>query len=79
MGEYIYIYSSEKKDAEKGISINHDEFFKQVESGDILKIDFDGAVAKVKEVSERQKIAKCEVMRSGEIKLNRAIDIQNRQ
>ena len=63
---------------ERYLIINHEEFFDQAIEGDILKIDFDGITAQIKTLSTDDHLACCEVLRPGNVILNRALDIVGR-
>ena len=76
------IYSSnldsKQINCKRYLQVNHDEFFDQTMVGDILKIDFDGVTAQIKNISKDDHCADCEVLRPGNITLNRALDIVGR-
>lgn len=55
-------------------SINHPEVISQLDEGDILKIDFGGAICKVISIAPSEEEIQLKVESSGEIILNRAID-----
>lgn len=57
------------------ITINHTEVFKQIETGDLLKVDFEGLVLCVTDVFEAY--FECTVIAEGKLALNKAIDIHN--
>lgn len=60
------------------ISLNHPESYDQIDINDILKVDFNGLALEIIEKDDQRKIIKSVVKASGDVLLNRAIDIQNK-
>lgn len=60
------------------ISINHREFFSQIEIGDEVKIGFDGLIVKIIEYSPTEYTVRAEVTHAGKIEINKALDISNK-
>ena len=60
------------------VQINHSEFFKFVQLGDLVRIDFDGLIGRITEIDEAQNIARCVTTSSGPALPNKAIDIVGR-
>ena len=56
-------------------SVNHKELVEQIRTGDILKIGFEGLTAQVIEVSHGDSLLRLKVLSSGQIAMNKAIDI----
>ena len=66
------------KSAEYDFIINHPESLKQINAGDILKIGFDGLTAKVLKLEESSRTLHSIVLSSGNIGVNKAIDVSNK-
>lgn len=77
-GTDLDIFSVNSEFDSPGIGINHSEFFSQIDKGDILKIDFGGVVVSIVSVNASGLHARAKVLKSGNIVLNRAIDIQDK-
>lgn len=60
------------------LSLNHPESYHQIKTRDILKVDFDGLALEILEKDDKKKIIKSKVKASGEVLVNRAIDIKNK-
>ncbi len=60
------------------LSLNHPESYHQIKTKDILKVDFDGLALEILEKDDMKKIIKSKVKASGEVLVNRAIDIKNK-
>ena len=60
------------------LSLNHPESYHQIKTRDILKVDFDGLALEILEKDDMKKIIKSKVKASGEVLVNRAIDIKNK-
>lgn len=82
VGEKIEIYfgANEKDSLERTnlyILLNHPEAFDQINKGDIMKVDFDGLAL---EICEKTNQGTCiaKVISSGELYINRAVDIQSK-
>ncbi|MAU77312.1 MAG: hypothetical protein CL831_10720 [Crocinitomicaceae bacterium] len=77
-GSELNIFSVASDYDSPGIGINHSEFFTQIEVGDTLKIDFGGVVVSILNVDVSNCLARAKVLKSGNIVLNRAVDIQEK-
>ncbi len=77
-GSELDIFSIASPFESDGIGINHSEFFSQIDVGDVLKIDFGGVVVSILSVNSSECHARAKVLKSGNIVLNRAIDIQGK-
>jgi len=78
-GEQIIIsHALNINGSRQDISINHPEFFDQLEEGDIIKIGFDGLTARIIANEEGHKKATAKIMSQGPISKNKAIDISDK-
>ena len=83
-GQHLYLgcknssMSSLSNHNKPDIIITHPEAFKYFEKGQILKIGFDGFVARVNNSLREQQLAEIEVLSVGPISKNKAIDISGR-
>lgn len=82
VGDLIYIvFDKGEKLSKKNIhviSLNHPESYEQIQIKDILKVDFEGLAVEIIEKDDGTKIITSRVKASGNVLLNRAIDIQNK-
>ena len=60
------------------IAINHGEFIDQLETGDEIKVGFDGLIVKVKEHDLNGRYVTAKVIHGGNIDINKALDISNK-
>ena len=60
------------------MSINHSEAFEQLQTGDVLKIDFDGVTAQIRSIDYKNLIIIANIISAGTITKNRAIDIDQK-
>ena len=76
--EMIISHISNKLPIDCDLSINHSEFFHQLEEGDVVKIGFDGLTAKIITVDRLNYNARTKIMSEGPITINKAIDISEK-
>ena len=60
------------------LQLNHQEAIEALEKDDIVKVDFDGLIIKIKEVSSCNTDAMGIAMNTGKVNPNRAVDISNK-
>ena len=75
---YLSASTTQLTPASSTVQINHSEFFKFVQLGDLVRIDFDGLIGRITEIDETQSTAKCITTSSGPALPNKAIDIIGR-
>ena len=76
--EMIISHISNKHLIDCDLSINHSEFFHQLEEGDFVKFGFDGLTAKIITVDKLKYIASTKIITQGSIAINKALDISEK-
>ena len=76
--EYISISCLDDADLDADIRVNHAEFFEQIQIGDIIKIGFDGLIVSISDIHTGTNKCLAKVVSSGEISLNKALDISGK-
>ena len=82
IGDLVYVVfdKSQKLDQDNKqiLSLNHPESYHQIKIGDVLKVDFDGLALEIIDKDDQKKIFKSKVKASGDVLVNRAIDIKDK-
>ena len=82
IGDLVSVVFDKKQELHQGnhqiISLNHPEAYYQIKIGDILKVDFDSLALEIIEKDDQSKIIKSKVKASGDVLVNRAIDIKGK-